>query len=76
METRIIVVDSCTGEVVKDHVERQESASKPKRQGHKPAPKMKLITCAAPGCKNQKEVRVVDWNRGWGRYCSKSCAKK
>jgi hypothetical protein len=32
----------------------------------------KLITCKC-GCGRQKEVRVADIKRGWGKYFDKSC---
>lgn len=34
------------------------------------------ITCQAEGCSNTKEVKLSDIKRGYGRFCSKSCAKK
>jgi len=33
---------------------------------------MTTITCKC-GCKRQKEVRIADIKRGWGKYFSKSC---
>lgn len=36
---------------------------------------MKEITCKC-GCGRNKLVRQADYNRGWGRYFSKSCKAK
>lgn len=38
--------------------------------------KMVEITCAWEDCTNTKMVRATDVKRGWGLYCSKSCAAK
>lgn len=34
------------------------------------------ITCENEKCDNKKMVRVADIKRGYGRFCSKSCAKR
>lgn len=69
----IIVVDRETGEVLEncEVINLSESKLKPKSRGA-----TLTVTCNAPGCDNKKEVRRADYNRGWGRYCSKSCAAK
>lgn len=67
----IIVVDRDTGEVLENCDVINIPESKPKARGA-----MLTVTCNAPGCNNKKEVRRADYNRGWGRYCSKSCAAK
>lgn len=70
----IIIVDKETGEVMEncEVIQIGESArKKPVSRGV-----MITITCAAPGCNNTKQVRKADYNRGWGRYCNKSCAAK
>jgi hypothetical protein len=40
----------------------------------RPCIKTTVIRCAY--CGAEKTVRVADVNRGWGRYCGKSCAAK
>lgn len=38
--------------------------------------KMVQITCGWEDCENTKQVRATDVKRGWGLFCSKSCAAK
>lgn len=64
-----IYIDSTTGEILENVVEIREQASKPRGR-------MVKVTCGAPGCTNQKDVRPADLARGWGKFCSKSCAMK
>lgn len=81
-----IYVDTTTGEVLENVVELNTSAnnrfertnlnSAPYKRPSAPRGRMIEITCAAPGCSNKKQVRAADVARGWGKYCSKSCAKK
>lgn len=33
-----------------------------------------VINCAV--CNAPKTVKIADINRGWGKYCSKSCKQK
>jgi hypothetical protein len=35
---------------------------------------MITVTCANERCGKTFDARLVDVQRGWGRYCSKSCA--
>lgn len=34
---------------------------------------MPTIRCANPSCCATKDVRQADIDRGWGKFCSKSC---
>ena len=36
-------------------------------------PKMQKVICSNPSCKKEFEARTADVNRGWGKFCSKSC---
>ncbi|AZS06376.1 hypothetical protein AAS23_gp63 [Pantoea phage vB_PagS_AAS23] len=65
-----IYVDSTTGEILENVVELRS------QDKQKPRGRMVKVTCSAPGCINQKDVRPADLARGWGKFCSKSCAMK
>lgn len=88
----LIIVDGETGEVLDGAIALAEQDAPPKGEGkierllrlksgdktksNSPRGSMREITCAAPGCGNTKMVRLADIKRGWGKYCSKACAKK
>lgn len=88
----MIIVDTLTGEVLEhaivlsdENTQAQKSPligaystikSGAKTLKNQPRGSMVEITCNAPGCTNKKMVRKADVKRGWGKFCSKACAKK
>jgi hypothetical protein len=74
MEGLIIISDDREMKPVKMSMPEMQALGRMVRS--KPRGEMKEITCAAQGCSNKKMVRVADIKRGWGKFCSKKCAKR
>lgn len=55
---------------------KSESFAKLNKIGVNNMAKMVEIKCGWEDCENTKMVRATDVKRGWGLYCSKSCAAK
>lgn len=72
----MLIIDKETGEILENAIVLDDRQQDRQQQRSKPRGSMITITCAAPGCNGQKEVRLVDYKRGWGRFCNKSCAAK
>lgn len=72
----MLIIDKDTGEILENAIVLDDRKQDRKVARSAPRGSMITINCAAPGCTGEKEVRLVDYKRGWGRFCNKSCAAK